>query len=202
MPRPKTKIEVYEGVPPAIDVEDSHIGGKMVVCAPVEEIVSTLALRKASELFLLKHPQDVEKVRERLTKSNKGDCKTLTFVILWNFFYEVIVHPEVSIGEGTFGQKQLCAFLTLWPDFTIEYLATLRAAFVKSKTRPTASQTSIAVLRGRKEIKDSFGKTSSFEAATDLEICSYWKISPSDYKQAKRKLKEADSAFFDLGKLK
>jgi len=210
MPNRKTKLEDYSGwsgewdnklpLPAAISVETNSDGKKLLFMAPVEEIATTLELRKASRQFLLKYSDDVEKIRQHLMKSNPGDCKLLTFSYLWSSFYHVIVHPETFLAKGSGAQSDLCAFLTLWPDFTIKYLATLRAAFVKSRKRPTAMQKAIEVLRGKKDIIDAFKKTRRFDEATDLEICNFWKISTTDYKQAKRLLAEVDSAFLDYGK--
>ena len=84
--------------------------------------------------------------------------------------------------------KRLCAFLTVFPDFTLKYLMTLRRAFVKHQREQPAFQRAVIAIRMRRPIVNSYGKPARFEDATDLEICAALNVSPATYKKAKQHL--------------
>ncbi len=131
-------------------------------------------------------------MKQQLAATKGSSADDLINLILLSFF-DIITRPELVLKPDKQTPKRLCAFLAVFPDFTLEYLTTLRRAFVKHQRKQPALQRGIIALRERKPIVDSYGKARKFEDATDLEICAALKLSPATYKQAKRHLAAMDA---------
>ena len=193
MARPKTKL--WEGsttcfqyatlrLPP----EHTEIG----ISADAAQARCHLSLVKAAQAFFNRHAKTIEQIKNQFALTNGSSAGDLVNLILLTFF-DIITRPELVLKPDKQTPKRLCAFLAALPDFTLDYLTTLRRAFVKHQRWQPAFQRGVIALRERKPIVDSYGKVRKFEDATDLEICAALKFSPATYKQAKRYLAAMDA---------
>jgi hypothetical protein len=193
MPRPKTKLR--EGSKDVFQYAmlRSPGGEKIGMVAGAAEAPPYLAVIKAAESFLNRHVREIEEITKLFFAKHGANANAFTNLTLLSFF-DIIVRPELVLKANSQTPKRLCAFLTVFPDFTLRYLMTLRRAFVKYQRKQPAFQRAVIALRMRQPILDSYGKPARFEDATDLEICTALNISPATYKKAKQYVARMDAS--------